>query len=290
MPVEPHTSRVGGLEIEWNRLMRWLVWTCVVLVVAMAATAASAHGIHAGEVEGLRLGGPLTYLWIGAVHMLTGYDHLLFLFGVMFFLTRFYDIVAFITAFTIGHSVTIVGATLLGIQASPYLVDAVIALSVIYKGFENLKGFERWIGVPAPSLLPVVGIFGLIHGFGLATRVLNYGLPADGLLLRLLSFNVGVELGQIAALACMFSVLLLLRRTSFFAPFTNIANGLLIAIGALLFLHQIHLYQHNTWPDDFGFSTSSHTLDHYTNDIRDGAIPTGPGIVEDKLTPQQKQP
>lgn len=254
----------------------------------MVMSTAHAHGIHADQLRTIKYGGPLDYFWIGAKHMLTGYDHLLFLFGVMFFLTNIKDIITFITAFTVGHSITLIGATLYGVQANYFLIDAVIAISVIYKGFDNLDGFRKWFGISPPNLLGMVFGFGLIHGFGLATRLQDTGLPDDGLTPRLLAFNAGVELGQVAALAAMTAVLALVRRSSFFAPFAAIANTLLVIAGTLLFLMQMHGYQHTAYPDDFGFSTNSHILDHFNNDIQSGdhlsapppstTIPEPPGI------------
>src|SRR5215203_1776738 len=172
----------------------------LILVNLLLAWTASAHGISDADTQGILEGGNLEYFKLGALHMLTGYDHLLFLFGVMFFLTSFRDIVKFITAFTLGHSVTLLGATLLGWRANAYLVDAVIAVSVIYKGFDNLDGFKRAIGVRAPNLLAMVFLFGLVHGLGLSTRVQGLPLPDKGLVTRLLAFNAGVELGQVLAL------------------------------------------------------------------------------------------
>ncbi|MGB1242025.1 MAG: HupE/UreJ family protein, partial [Chitinophagales bacterium] len=130
-----------------------------------------AHGVSPSDQEILSNGGLLSYILVGAKHMLTGYDHLLFLTGVIFYLKNFKDIVRFITAFTIGHSITLIGATYLGIKADEHLIDAVIALSVLYKGFENLGGFKQFFNVTSPNLLMMVSIFGLIHGFGLSTRL-----------------------------------------------------------------------------------------------------------------------
>jgi hypothetical protein len=159
--------------------------------LAFAATA-RAHGVTAADKDAILAGGNFEYLLLGAKHMLTGYDHLLFLFGVMFFLTKFGEIVRFITAFTVGHCLTLVFATLLHIQANYFLVDAVIALTVCYKAFDNLDGFRKWIGTTPPNLLGAVFFFGLIHGFGLSTRLQQLPLGRDGLVLRILSFNVGV--------------------------------------------------------------------------------------------------
>ncbi|MFN0218216.1 MAG: HupE/UreJ family protein [Hyphomicrobium sp.] len=246
--------------------------TLLLLILAICATSgvALAHGIHADQIRSIKYGGPLDYFWLGATHMLTGYDHLLFLFGVMFFLTKLKDIVTFITAFTVGHSITLIAATLYGVQANYFLIDAVIAISVIYKGFDNLDGFGKSFGIAAPNLLGMVFGFGLIHGFGLATRLQDIGLPDDGLTPRLLAFNAGIELGQIAALIAMAALLSLVRRSSIFATFTAIANTFLMIAGSLLFLMQMHGYQHTAYPDDFGFSTSYHLLDHFNNDIPSG--------------------
>lgn len=266
--------------------------TMLMLILAMCAASevALAHGIHADQLRTIKYGGPLEYFWVGAKHMLTGYDHLLFLFGVMFFLTNVKDIVTFITAFTVGHSITLIAATLYGVQANYFLIDAVIAVSVIYKGFDNLDGFRKWIGITPPWLLGMVFGFGLIHGFGLATRLQDIGLPDDGLTPRLLAFNAGVEVGQITALAVMAAVLALFRRSSAFPPFTIMANGFLIVAGSLLFLMQMHGYQHTAYPDDFGFSTNSHILDHFNNDIPSGdqvSEPTPPAATPKELSPEE---
>ena len=239
----------------------------IVFAAAFAGATAWAHGMPGDHVHELKYGGPLEYLWSGIRHMLTGYDHLLFLFGVMFFLTTFKEIVTFITAFTIGHSLTLIAATMLKVQADVYLIDAVIAFSVLYKGFDNLDGFRRWFGIAAPHMLGMVFAFGLIHGFGLATRVQQYGFPQDGLFIRLLAFNVGIEVGQILALVAMVAVLTMVRRTSAFAPFTSMANTFLLIAGSLLFLHQMHGYQHNAWPDEFGFNSNAHMIEHYSSKV-----------------------
>jgi len=189
-------------------------------------------------------GGILEYIWLGAEHMVTGYDHLLFLFGVLFFLTSFRDIVRFITAFTLGHCITLLGATLAGITANAYIIDAVIALSVIYKGFENLDGFKKHLGFQAPNLLGMVFLFGLIHGFGLSTRLQEITLGSEGLVSRILAFNVGVELGQIAALTVMLGFFAAWRSTPMFERFSRAANGALILAGVGLFALQVDGYLH----------------------------------------------
>src|SRR5215208_8344220 len=192
-------------------------WAILILPCSIFVLNTSAHGISDADKQRILEGGNLQYLKLGATHMLTGYDHLLFLFGVIFFLTKFRDIVKFITAFTVGHCITLVFATLLHIKANFYLIDAVIALTVCYKAFDNLDGFKKYMGIRPPSLLGAVFLFGLIHGFGLSTRLQQLPLGQDGLIVRILSFNVGVEVGQILALAAMGLVLASWRKTASFA-------------------------------------------------------------------------
>jgi hypothetical protein len=224
----------------------------------LTTLAASAHGISDADKQGILEGGNLEYIRLGATHMLTGYDHLLFLFGVMFFPTRFGDIVKFITSFTLGHCVTLILATLLHIRADFYLIDAVIALTVCYKAFDNLDGFKKCIGVPSPNLLGAVTLFGLIHGFGLSTRLQTLPLGQEGLVLRILSFNLGVELGQIVALSGMWVFLSSWRKTASFMKFSNVANAGLMFAGLLLLLMQLHGYQHTRFADDFPLNKDEH--------------------------------
>lgn len=221
-----------------------------------------AHGISAADQQAMLNGGNLRYVWLGATHMLTGYDHLLFIFGVIFFLTGFRDIVKYITIFTLGHSITLIFATLLEISANYYLVDAVIALSVCYKGFDNLDGFKKILGRPSPNLLLVIFGFGLVHGFGLSTRLQQLPLGESSIITRILSFNVGVEIGQIIALAAMLLIITGWRKTKSFAQFSIVSNGGLIAAGAFLFLMQMHGFSHNASPDEFAFSADNHFHEH----------------------------
>lgn len=207
---------------------------------------AMAHSVSEQAQQRMLIGGFFDVAWIGAEHMLTGYDHLLFLLGVMLFLTRFSQIVVFITAFTAGHTITLLFATLAGITANPYLVDAVIALTVTYKAIENLDGFRRWFGRPAPNLLAMVFIFGLIHGFGLSTRLQEMTLARDPeLVTKIIAFNVGVEFGQIAALTAMTAVVSVWRTSTRFPLITRVTNGALIAASAVLLALQVHGYFHS---------------------------------------------
>ena len=200
-----------------------------------------AHGVSATTAKEMINASLKDYMWFGAEHMITGYDHILFLIGVLFFLTSYKDIVKFITAFTVGHSVTLIIATLFKISANYYLIDAVIAFSVIYKGFENLDGFKKWLHKNPPNLILMVFIFGLIHGFGLSTRLQQINLADENLIFSILSFNVGVELGQISALLIVFPLLLIIRGESF-KKISVLLNWGLIFLGMLLLIYQLNGY------------------------------------------------
>ncbi len=217
------------------------------LASALAAAAplalawpAAAHEPSQLAQQRMLEGGLPDVAWLGAEHMLTGYDHLLFLLGVLFFLSRPIQIVSFITAFTIGHTLVLLTATPLGVRADPYLIDAAIALTVVYKAFENLDGFRRGFGVGAPPLLPMVFLFGLIHGFGLSTRLQEMAISREPeFVAKILAFNVGVELGQVAALAAMGLVLVVWRRSPGWPTFARVANVGLVAAGLFLFALQV---------------------------------------------------
>jgi hydrogenase/urease accessory protein HupE len=243
--------------------MRQLLIALPLLLFGMATWG---HGMSAEDQLRILNAGPLEYLELGARHMVTGYDHLLFIFAVIFFLSRFTDIVKFITAFTVGHSITLLFATLWGIQANVYLIDAVIALTVCYKAFDNLNGFKKHLDIKPPNLMWMVFIFGLIHGFGLSTRLQQLPLGEDGLVLKILSFNLGVEFGQIAALSIMMIALAGWRKTESFAKFSKSANWVLMILGVLLLLMQLHSYQHSEYPDDFPLNKDDHS--HVHDDMR----------------------
>lgn len=214
---------------------------CVVALLLSSALLA-AHGVSEGDQQTLSEGGLLAYIWVGAKHMVTGYDHLLFLVGVIFYLSGFRDILKFVSVFTLGHSITLIGATYLGIRADEHLIDAVIALSVLYKGFENLGGFRKVFGVESPNLLAMVFLFGLIHGFGLSTRLQSFDLGAGQFLAKIVSFNVGVELGQIAALIPIVFVIERWRGRESFSAFYRATNVYLCIAGVGLFVWQLYGY------------------------------------------------
>jgi len=234
-----------------------------ILIGTIAFSAFSnAHGMSEADKQQILDAGPGDFVSLGATHMLSGYDHLLFLLGVVFFLRHFGDIVKFITAFTVGHSITLIFATLYGIQANYYLIDAVIALTVCYKGFENLGGFQRLWHIKSPNLLMMVFVFGLIHGFGLSTRLQQLPMGEGSVVMKILAFNVGVEVGQIAALAVMLLAIAALRKSTAFEPVSRIVNSALVALGALLLIHQLHGYQHTVYSEDFPISRDDHSHAH----------------------------
>jgi hypothetical protein len=241
----------------------------------LAPTLSLAHGISDEDKQRMLDGGPLQYVGLGASHMLTGYDHLLFLFGMVFFLTRLNDVVKFVTVFTLGHCITLIAATFLKITWNYYLVDAAIALSVIHKGFDNNGGFQKHFGIASPNLLWAVFGFGLLYGFGLSTRLqqLPLGDEPMAMLGRILSFNGGVELGQIAALTVMVALLAAWRARPSFSRFAHIANLALICAGVYLLFTQLHGYQHDTQPDSFRFPEQEHRHIHADMTIRDSVDP-----------------
>jgi len=237
---------------------RWLF----ALFVLFVASQAFGHGMSEAEKQSIIAGGNLRYLWIGATHMLSGYDHLLFIFGIVFLLNKIIDVIKTITAFTLGHSATLIFATLLEIQVNYLLIDAIIALSVCYIAFANLDGFKKYFSVKAPNLFVMIIALGLIHGLGLSTRLQELPLSEEQLLLNIVSFNIGIEVGQILALSAMLLILAGWRKTSSFSAFSVIANVGLIFAGSFLFLMQMHLYSHTSNPDEFGFSEDNHIHDH----------------------------
>ncbi len=203
-----------------------------------------AHGVDDNTQKFLaELDGPaiIPLFYIGAKHMVTGYDHLLFLFGVIFFLFKPKDILIYVTFFTIGHSVTLIFGVLSKIQLNAYLIDAIIGLSIVYKAFDNLGGFKTLFAVQ-PNTKVAVLVFGLFHGFGLATKLQEFSLPENGLLSNLLAFNVGVEFGQFFALAFILIVISYWRRFSSFQRWSNFSNILLMSFGFMLVGFQLTGY------------------------------------------------
>jgi len=175
----------------------------------------------------------IPFMYIGAKHTLTGYDHLLFLVGVIFFLFRGRDILLYVSLFTLGHSLTLLFGVLSHININPYIIDAIIGLSVVYKGFDNLGGFQRVFHYQPNTKIAVI-VFGLFHGFGLATKIQEFQLPSNGLVSNIISFNIGVELGQFIALAIVLIILSFWRRHKSYLHFATLTNTALMSAGFIL--------------------------------------------------------
>ena len=216
----------------------------IALVALVLVPDAGAHGVSGKDavflqsVRGAAIG-PMMYL--GAKHMVTGYDHLAFLLGVIFFLYRLTDVIRYVSLFTIGHSVTLLAGVLGGVRANSYIVDAIIGLSVVYKAFDNVDGFRLFFGVQPDTRLAVL-VFGFFHGFGLATKLQELALSGNGLVVNILSFNVGVEIGQAIALTVVLAVLTYWRSRPGFLRHALLTNGVLMAIGFLLVGYQLSGY------------------------------------------------
>lgn len=210
----------------------------------LAAPDALAHGVAEDDKafiqgnSGMQL---LPFVYLGAKHMVTGYDHLLFLFGVIFFLYRMRDVAAYVTLFAIGHSATLLYGVLSGTHVNPYVVDAIIGLSVVYKALDNLGAYRRVFGVQPDTRLAVL-IFGFFHGFGLATKLQEFALAEEGLVPNIIAFNVGVEIGQLLALAAILIAMGFWRRTDAFKRQAYAANITLMSLGFVLIGHQMTGY------------------------------------------------
>ena len=214
------------------------------LVLLLLSGAALAHGVAQGDQGYIeQTSGPQVgaFLYLGAKHMVTGYDHLLFLFGVIFFLYRMKHVATYVTLFAVGHSTTLLAGVLMGTSISSYLVDAIIGLSVVYKALDNMGAYQRWFGIQ-PNTKAAVLIFGFFHGFGLATKLQQFSLSPDGLLINLISFNVGVEIGQLLALGAILIAMSYWRRTKSFSRHAFTANAVLMTAGFVLFGYQLAGY------------------------------------------------
>ncbi|MEE4349471.1 MAG: HupE/UreJ family protein [Pacificimonas sp.] len=214
--------------------MRWTVFA--VAAAALLASPVLAHDVSAANaayVEGLAGPAPVSFLYLGAKHMVTGIDHVLFLLGVVFFLRNLRDIVIYVSLFTLGHSLTLITGVLAGWQVNPFLVDAIIGVSVVYKAFENIGGFDKLSGAKLDMRWAVFA-FGLAHGLGLATKLQALTLSEDGLLTNLLSFNLGVEIGQVLVLCILVALLKLWQRAPAFPRQAYAANAAIMCAGFVL--------------------------------------------------------
>ena len=243
--TDPHTARFGcrpPTNVSLGRL-----FSAIVLFGATAVfltEPAFAHNVTEGdkgyilEMTGMHL---LPFTYLGAKHMVTGYDHLLFLFGVIFFLYKARHIGAYVTLFAVGHSATLLFGVLAGTAVSSYIIDAIIGFSVVYKALDNMGAYQRWFGVQ-PNTKAATFIFGLFHGFGLATKIQEFDIAPDGLIPNLLAFNVGVEIGQLLALAAILIAISFWRRTDGFLRHAYTANVVLMTAGFMLIGYQLAGY------------------------------------------------
>ena len=218
------------------------------LAFFLAPSTALAHGVAHGDqlfIESTTGSQLIPFVYLGAKHMVTGYDHLLFLVGVIFFLYRMKEVAVYVSLFAVGHSATLLYGVLSGTNVNPYIVDAIIGFSVVYKGLDNLGALKRWFGFQ-PNTKAAVLIFGLFHGFGLATKLQDFSLSKDGLVGNILAFNVGVEIGQFLALGMVLIGMGYWRRTEAFGRHAFAANTVLIAAGLCLVAYQTNGYfQHS---------------------------------------------
>ncbi|MEO7363771.1 MAG: HupE/UreJ family protein [Gemmatimonadaceae bacterium] len=218
--------------------------TVVGLLLATTAVDAFAHGVAKGdkgyiqETFGVRI---IPFMYLGAKHMVTGYDHLLFLFGVIFYLYRLKDIGLYVTLFAIGHSTTLLLGVLTGISVNAYIIDAIIGFSVVYKALDNMGAYQRWFGVQ-PNTKAATMIFGLFHGLGLATKLLDFEMDTEGLVSNLVSFNIGVEIGQLLALSTILIVISYWRRKPSFSRCGYATNTIIMSAGLTLVGYQVAGY------------------------------------------------
>ncbi len=225
-----------------HRLIAALAFSAFALL--LCPDTAYAHAVAEGdkgyiqEITGVHL---LPFLYLGAKHMVTGYDHILFLLGVIFFLYRMKDIGIYVSLFAIGHSVTMLAGVYFNFGINSYIIDAIIGFSIVYKALDNLGAFQRWFGFQ-PDTKPATLIFGFCHGFGLASKIIDYEISPDGLLPNLLAFNVGVEVGQLLALGAILIAMGYWRRTAGFLKHAYTANVLMMTAGFVLIGYQLTGY------------------------------------------------
>lgn len=221
-----------------------LFWICLALGLLGMSAEVLAHAVAEGdkgyiqEITGVNL---IAFMYLGAKHMVTGYDHLLFLLGVVFFLYRMQHIALYVSLFALGHSATMLLGVYFNIGINSYIIDAIIGLSVVYKALDNLGAYQRWFGFQ-PNTKGATLIFGFFHGFGLSSKIIEYNISPDGLVANLLAFNVGVEIGQLIALAGILIVMSFWRKTDGFFRHAYTANVAMMGAGFLLIGYQLTGY------------------------------------------------
>ncbi|GAA0283121.1 HupE/UreJ family protein [Alteraurantiacibacter aestuarii] len=236
MKMQPNKTATANPALFWFGLALALVFV-LIPIVALAHDVAEGDKAFVQSIDGPAI---FPFLYLGAKHMVTGYDHIAFLVGVVFFLRRLKDVVLYVSMFTIGHSTTLLGGVLLGVGANAFIIDAIIGLSVVYKGVENIGGFSR-IGLNIDTRLAVL-VFGLFHGMGLATKIMDLGISPNGLLANLIAFNVGVEMGQVLVLTLVVFVFSSWRKRPSFEKYAFAANVALILVGVALTAVQVQGY------------------------------------------------
>lgn len=223
---------------------RHLFWIAASLLMLATSSDALAHAVAQGdkgyiqEITGTHL---ISFIYLGAKHMVTGYDHLLFLLGVIFFLYRMQHIAIYVSLFALGHSTTMLLGVYFNVGINSYLIDAIIGLSIVYKALDNIGAYQRWFGFQ-PNTKAATLVFGFFHGFGLSTKIIEYNISPDGLIPNLLAFNVGVEIGQLIALAMILIVMSFWRKTDGFFRHAYTANVAMMSAGFLLFGYQLTGY------------------------------------------------
>jgi len=225
---------------------RAFIALALIIAALLMPALASAHNVSKQDAIFVQSNNGVAifpFLYLGAKHMVTGYDHLAFLVGVIFFLYRLKDIMLYVSLFTVGHSLTLLAGVLGGIHANSYIIDAIIGFSVVYKAFDNMGGFQRLFGFQPNTKLAVL-IFGLFHGFGLATKLQELDIPRDGLVANIISFNVGVEIGQVLALTAVLIVLGIWRTRPGYLRHAFVTNTVLMTVGFLLVGYQLAGYVH----------------------------------------------
>ena len=225
--------------IERAGLKTRLYVLCLLIVMSPFAGDVLAHGVAASDKDLITHGRQLAvFLYLGAKHMVTGYDHLLFLFGVIFFLYRLKEVAIYVTLFAVGHSITLLYAVMSGTHVNPFIIDAIIGWSVAYKALDNMGGFQRLLGFQ-PNTKLAVWIFGLFHGLGLGTKLQDFSLSTDGLVPNILAFNVGVELGQVLGLSAILIAMGFWRRSASFHQHAFAANVIVMTCGFILVGYQL---------------------------------------------------
>jgi hypothetical protein len=228
-------TRIGVWPVALSGSM---LWSLLFTMPAFAHAVAEGDKGYIQEVSGVLL---LPFMYLGAKHMVTGYDHILFLLGVIFFLYRMKHVALYVSLFALGHSTTMLLGVGFGFGINSYLIDAIIGGSIVYKALDNIGAFQRWFGHQPDTRLATL-IFGLFHGFGLASKIIDYDISPDGLLPNLIAFNIGVEIGQILALAAILIVMGFWRRTPSFLQHAYTANVILMTAGFVLIGYQLTGY------------------------------------------------